>query len=312
MPLIPLVSVIMPCYNVEKYVAKAISSILLQTYTNFELWIIDDASTDKTLEVINSFSDPRIKVVTFLENTLKIGAVNEVLKDVNGKFICFQDADDWSSNQRIDMQVKAFLKDPQLGICLTNYKYTNKKNESYKIATTDQNLKDEFLNFGHKKNKDLAPSMCATMMISKNVLMKTFGYHPYFKGKVAEDIHWVYRILKYHKGVSIPDVLYFINLREDSLTGNLYSGNNVKAASMFQLLDKLIHIDINENFDALDPENIDVLKALELLACEEALSEQIKFAHKTRVAYENSWNFKIGKFILIPFKMLASFIKLFK
>ena len=123
----PLVSVIMPCYNVENFVAKAISSILSQSYTNFELWIVDDASNDKTLEVINSFSDPRIKVVTFFENTSKIGSVNYVLNNVNGSLICFQDADDWSGEQRIEMQVKEFLNDSELGICLTNYQYSNKK-----------------------------------------------------------------------------------------------------------------------------------------------------------------------------------------
>ena len=154
--------------------------------------------------------------------------------------------------------------------------------------------------------------MCATMMITNTVLMKTFGYHPYFTGMVAEDIHWVYRILKYYKGVSIPEVLYFINIREDSLTGNFYSGKNVKAASMFILLEKIIHKDINEKIDVLDPGNIDELKALELLACEEKLSEQIKFNHKIRAAYENSWNFKIGKFLLTPCKKLSRLRKLLK
>ena len=308
----PLISVIMPCYNVEKYVAKAISSILSQTYTNFELWIIDDASTDKTLEIINSFSDLRIKVVTFYENTLKIGAVNEVLKKVNGDFICFQDADDWSSKQRIEKQVKALLSDSQLGICLTNYLFANKKVESYSIASTDEELKDEFLKFGHKENKGLAPSMCATMMITRNVLKVTYGYDIYFTGKIAEDIHWIYRILKYYKGMSITEPLYFINQRENSLTGNHYSGNNPKSTYSLQLLTKIIHKDIYENIDVLDPANIDEFKALELVACEEVLVEQIQLNHKTKMVYENSSSFKIGKIILSPLKKFNKLLNLLK
>ncbi len=308
MPLNPLVSVIMPCYNVEKYVAKAISSILLQTYTNFELWIIDDASTDKTLEVINSFSDPRIKVVIFSENTSKIGAVNEVLKKVNGNFICFQDADDWSSIQRIEKQVMVFLNDPQLGICLTNYHFANKKDESYSIASTNEELKDEFLKFGLKENKDLAPSMCATMMITRNVLKQTYGYDIYFAGKIAEDIHWIYRILKIYKGISITEALYFINQRENSLTGNHYSGNNAKSAYSFQLLTKIIYKDIYENIDVLDPDNILKLKVLELEACEEALVENIRLLNETKKVYKNSMSFRIGKCILWPLRFLRHLV----
>ena len=308
----PLVSVIIPCYNVEKYVSKAISSILSQTYTNIELWIIDDASTDKTLEVINSFSDPRINAIIFAENTSKIRAVNEVLKKVNGDFICFQDADDWSCEKKIELQVKEFIQDPHLGICLTNYRYANKITESYPIAITDEQLKDEFLNFRHKENKELAPSMCATMMITQKVLRKFFGYNPFFKGRVAEDIHWLYRILKFNKGISIPEVLYFINLREASLTGYFYSGKNAKAAYSWQLLAKIIHKDIYENIDVLDAENVNELKALELQACEEALVEQIQLNHKIIAVYENSTSFKIGKIVLTPFKKLSGLRKYFK
>ena len=56
----PLVSVIIPCYNVSAYVNRAIQSIINQTYTNIEVWIIDDASTDDTLDKIQLFDDPRI------------------------------------------------------------------------------------------------------------------------------------------------------------------------------------------------------------------------------------------------------------
>src|SRR5665647_1346838 len=96
-----LVSVIIPCYNVSAYVKKAISSILDQTFTNLEILIIDDASTDDTLAQISSIKDERVRVIEFKVNTHKIGAVNDVLKKVNGDYITFQDADDWSEPTRI-------------------------------------------------------------------------------------------------------------------------------------------------------------------------------------------------------------------
>ena len=123
----PLISVIIPCYNVSPYVERAVTSILSQTYKNLEIWIIDDASTDDTLQKIKSFSDDRIHIVPISKNTQKVGAVNEVLKRVTGDYIAFQDADDWSEPDRLQKQLNEFDKDPQLGICFTNYRYVGRK-----------------------------------------------------------------------------------------------------------------------------------------------------------------------------------------
>ena len=76
----PLVSVIIPCYNVSAYVTKAVLSIIGQSYTNLEILIIDDASTDDTLTQIRSIKDDRISIFEFKQNTQKIGAVNKVLQ----------------------------------------------------------------------------------------------------------------------------------------------------------------------------------------------------------------------------------------
>jgi len=309
----PLVSVIIPCYNVSTYVDKAIRSILGQTYTNLEILIIDDASTDDTLSKIQFFNDKRIRVIVGKENTKKIGAVNEVLKKVNGDFICFQDADDWSEPTRIEKQVNQFIQTRELGICFTAYKhYGDKENIPSPISLSNEDLRDEFIDFGNKKNKHYQPTCCPSMMISRTVLKDFPGYDLYFTGRVAEDIHWIYRILKKYKGQTINEYLYNYTVRKDSLTGNQFMGTNSKAAYSWKLLSMIIYKDIYENFDLLNPENIDELKALELLACEEALAQQIQITYKTSAAYENSRSFKIGKLILSPFKQLDELIKLFK
>ena len=76
MVLEPLVSVIIPCYNVSSFVDKAVNSILFQTYTNLEIWLIDDASEDDTLQKIRSVKDDRVYLEIFKNNTQKIFAVN--------------------------------------------------------------------------------------------------------------------------------------------------------------------------------------------------------------------------------------------
>jgi glycosyltransferase involved in cell wall biosynthesis len=300
----PLVSVIIPCYNVGEFVENAVQSILKQTYSNLEIWLIDDASTDNTLAQIMSIKDKRIRVVRFSENTKKIGAVNTVLKQVKGNFIAFQDADDWSEPDRIRKQLEAFFNNPDLGICFTNYRLRwRKRNRKEKVALTDEELRDEFLEFGHRKIIDLSPTICATMMIKKEVLESTKGYHEYFTGKVAEDIHWVYRILRSYKGITINKQLYNINYRQESLTAAQISGVNPKAAYMWKLLAKIIYKDINEGVDLLDSNHIDELRTFELISCEEALSEAIKLSNETRKMFETSWSYRLGRFLLRPFHL---------
>lgn len=299
----PLISVIIPCYNVSAYVEKAVRAILSQTYKNLEIWLIDDASTDDTLQKINSFSDDRINVATFAENTQKVGAVNQVLKRVTGEFIAFQDADDWSEPERLRQQVNEFLRDPELGICFTNYSYAGKKAFlPGKISLTDDELRNEFLNYTHKRFEESSPTICATMMISRAALDKTSGYDPYFAGRVAEDIHWVYRILKHFKGVTVNKPLYNYTIRKGSFTQLLDTGHKPKYAYSWQLLSRIIYKDIYEGVDVLAPGNKDVLSKLELEACEEALVEKIRFLNETISMYENSTSFRIGKWLLKPWK----------
>lgn len=301
----PLVSVIIPCYNVAIYVEKAVNSILSQSYHNMEVWIIDDASSDDTLKRINAIKDERIKVVAFKENTRKIAAVNEVLRKVEGDYIAFQDADDWSEPDRIGEQVKKFLTTPGLGICLTNFRYTGKKHFSHKkLAITNEELRKGFLNFNKENITELPLPACATMMISKKALSATGGYHPYFVGRVAEDIHWIYRILKNFDGVTIDRILYNYLLREGSFSQVQHMGVNPKYAYSWQLLSKIISKDVHEGIDVLNPENAQLLRILELEACEEALSENIQLLNRTRTDYESSMSFRIGKFIVRPLRLL--------
>ncbi|WP_426328045.1 glycosyltransferase family 2 protein [Pedobacter sp. R-06] len=101
----PLVSVCMPAYNAENYIAEAIESVLKQCYKNLELIIVNDGSTDKTLEVINSFYDQRLTVIT-IENSGQCSAANKAFYLSKGSLIKFMDADDIISPNFISLQVE--------------------------------------------------------------------------------------------------------------------------------------------------------------------------------------------------------------
>lgn len=86
-------SVVMPLYNKQNTVIRAVSSVILQNYKEFELIIVDDGSTDKSLDVVNSVVDDRVKIIS-QKNRGVSAARNEGLKSAHGQFVCFLDADD--------------------------------------------------------------------------------------------------------------------------------------------------------------------------------------------------------------------------
>lgn len=98
----PEVSVIIPAYNTEKYLAKAIESVLQQTLDNLEIIIVDDASTDGTVAVAQSFTDPRVKVLVNSENLGAAATRNRAIREATGKWIALLDSDDWYSLDRLE------------------------------------------------------------------------------------------------------------------------------------------------------------------------------------------------------------------
>ncbi|MHC4790384.1 MAG: FkbM family methyltransferase [Planctomycetota bacterium] len=108
----PLVSVVIPAYNGDKYIAEAIESVLIQNYRDFELIIVDDGSTDSTKDIITSFKDDRIKYF-YKENTSPAGARNIGIRKSNGSFIINLDTDDMIVPDFIIRHLKEFEKHPQ-------------------------------------------------------------------------------------------------------------------------------------------------------------------------------------------------------
>lgn len=306
----PLVSVLIPCYNVENFVEEAVDSILKQTYKNLEIWLIDDGSTDNTRYILDKYSDARIKKFFADTNTKKVGCVNEVLRKVRGEYICFQDSDDISSVHRIKKQVKIFHENSDIGICFTGYSYFGEqKRNAMLVSKTNEDLIREFLRFKAHKNSNKDPTCCNTMMITRGLLQLESGYNTYFSGRVGEDIQWIYRILKHCKGAVVDEILYNYRMRQGSFTSDQFVGKNVKYMYSWNLLEKIIELDINDNIDLLLINNVDELKRLELEACEEALLIKSIELNRLKISYEKSKTFIVGKFLLFPVRFVVGFLK---
>ncbi len=112
----PEISVIMPVYNAGKFLAAAIESILKQNHTDFEFIILDDASTDNSLEIINKFCDPRIVLSANVENLGVARSLNKGIELARGRYIVRMDADDISMPNRLARQIRFMQDHPEIGI----------------------------------------------------------------------------------------------------------------------------------------------------------------------------------------------------
>ena len=116
-----LVSVIMPSYNTAQYIGESIRSVLEQTYTNLELIIVDDCSTDNTEEIVRGFDDPRIR---FFKNEKNSGAAisrNYALSEAKGKWIAFLDSDDLWTPDKLEKQIR-FMEENGYHMSYSDYR----------------------------------------------------------------------------------------------------------------------------------------------------------------------------------------------
>ena len=134
---LPLVSVIMNCFNGEKFLYKSISSVINQTYSNWELIIWDNQSSDLSYKVIKKFSDKRIKYFLAKSHTTLYKARALAIDKSKGDFIAFLDVDDWWCNDKLKCQIPIFKND-NIGLVYSNF---------YRF---DQNENKTFLNYKKK------------------------------------------------------------------------------------------------------------------------------------------------------------------
>lgn len=124
----PLVSVLMPVYNCEKYVLEAVESILQQTYPNFELLVIDDCSIDATVDKIKSLNDDRIQLIVKPRNSGYTNSLNFGLQIAKGKYIARMDGDDISLPTRFEKQVAFLETNEDVVVCGTNFSIIDTNN----------------------------------------------------------------------------------------------------------------------------------------------------------------------------------------
>lgn len=112
----PQISVLMPVYNAASYLREAVESILGQDFKDFELICVNDGSTDDSGKILASYTDPRLRVITQLQNQGIVNTLNNGLAECRGEYIARMDSDDIAMHERFSKQLEAFQSDPNIAV----------------------------------------------------------------------------------------------------------------------------------------------------------------------------------------------------
>lgn len=213
----PLVSVILPVYNQEKYLQETIESILAQSFQNFELIILDDGSTDKSAQIIRKFTAIDGRIQSYFEaNSGKSLATNYLVKKARGEWCAFLDADDVMLSHRLERQVAFHQENPKVNASSSNCYYIDEKGnmfgtQRYTGLTTVAEYEKSIT-----KNEFIICSFTG-LMVSRKVFIVTGGLLKKFEP--CEDFEFFNRLEE--KGYTlliIPEILMKYRIHASSVT----------------------------------------------------------------------------------------------
>lgn len=207
----PIVSVIMAVYNAEQYLEEAITSVLNQTYTDFEFIIIDDGSTDTTQAILKKFGteDSRVKIFFNEKNIGLTRSLNRALSRSQGFYIARMDGDDVSVSDRLEKQVGFLLKNQEVVALGTNV---------IKIDETGKEVKKVLLsNFDLTKRLKKRNCLVHGSMIYTHAALQTIqGYDERFG--LAQDYDLILRLIQVGKIACLEDFLYRLRSTKNNLS----------------------------------------------------------------------------------------------
>ena len=206
----PAISVLMPAFNVEKYIAESIESILNQSLVDFEFIILDDGSKDATPKIIDSYNDPRLKKVFLAENKGLVSARNTLVDLAQGEYIAFLDADDIADPRRLEYQLQ-YLKVNQLDVCGTDHFVLNQL--TGKIKRSKQRHSDADI----RAMISVSSPLCNPSVMGRTEIFKKTPYLPGNDG--AEDyVMWVNLALMNYRFGNVPKNLITYRVHDHQIS----------------------------------------------------------------------------------------------
>ena len=216
----PKISVILPVYNSEKYIKKSVESVLNQTFTDFELIIVNDGSTDDTINILNSFSDSRIEIIN--QPNMGPGAArNNALDVAIGEYIMFLDSDDWYSDDCLETAYREITTYDADMTFFQMINYNNGEvyeNDWFELKTFDESFENRSFSPAETPGSifDLSVGVC--QKIYRHEFLKRIDAR-FPEGIFFEDMPFFYYVyLKADKISIIKKHLYYRRKHDESIT----------------------------------------------------------------------------------------------
>ncbi len=216
----PKVTIILISYNHAKYLRDSIESILNQTFTDFELIIGDDASTDESWEIIQSYSDPRM--FAYKHETTRQGIINELVLSgkISSDYIAIQHSDDIWEPQKLEKQVSILDENPNIGAVFTNVWVIGENNELFEENTHpyqtvfDQPNRSryEWLNYFFTTGN----ALCHPSILIRRACYEDCGVYRYGLAQLGDFDLWVRLCLKYEIHI-LPEKLFRLRVRSNEM-----------------------------------------------------------------------------------------------
>ncbi len=242
-------SIIVPVYNVEKYVDICLKSILKQTYTNYEVILIDDGSTDKCPLICDEYSESysNIKVIHKKNGGLS-SARNEGLKAAEGDFICFLDSDDYWIDNNCLMNIASTLSESVSDVVVLKYVRYDERTGKFTKGSKDIKRRD----FQYKEYDLMLKNLvayqlydsCAWDKVIRAELFKKNDLN-FREGIIAEDLDWSARVMLAAKSITlVDDPVYVYRVgRKGAITGTLKLKNLVDTKLS---IDNCLNVDLRQ------------------------------------------------------------------
>ena len=203
-------SVIIPLYNKESYVRKAIESVLTQTFKDFELIVVDDGSTDGGAKVVEGFNDTRLNLIRQKNAGVSIARNNGAAAS-SAPFLCFLDADDWWDPTFLEEMDKLIKEFPDAGIYGTNYTIVNETKRKTRVAPIGlhEGFECGYINYCQAYSMNLGmPLTSSSICIPKNVFF-TLGGFPEGITLGEDFILWIHIALRYKVALLNKPLSYY-------------------------------------------------------------------------------------------------------
>lgn len=267
----------MPVYNGEKYIGQAIDSILSQSFGDFELIVIDDGSTDKSAEIVGSYSDKRVRYVANPTNLGLAGARNRTIEVSNGDYLAWLDSDDISLPDRLLKQVALLDEHPNVGLCGTWVRTLGLDSEQVWQYPSEAGFVRARMLFDD-------PIATSAAMIRRGCLSaEEFCFDTRFPP--AEDYDLWERVSRTNGVCNIPEVLTLYRIHPNQISTIRREQQRKSVWEIQSRLLKQLRVDPSEQEKAL---HLDIGVGWHFLADEAQLNSTEEWLNKLAAANENT------------------------